>query len=252
MVKHLDTASPLQSGCNQVREMLHDKSGDDRHDWIPYIEPTEGDRKEVAALPKATVADRIRATVRHPQYWKDLSAYLSKNKRKKSRSQSKTPLFWEPDSPIADKWNLPATIVDRQHSERLLEYYKKRPWRSSDPIRVLGIQPRFILLSVDLSETAVRLKHVFGKLVEFYQEDLGWDQPRRNRELKCDPFEIYDLIEIEELNYSEATRKIFGTRFTTEKGPAYSNKAKKMHEQTKRAYKWAKDLISQIGKEAGN
>ncbi len=231
--------------------MSHDKSGDDRHDWIPYKEPTEGDRTAAAALPKATVADRIRATVRHPQYWEDLTAFLSKNKRNKSSRQLKTPLLWEPDSPIADKWNLPATIVDRQHAERLLEYYKKRSWRSSDPIRVLGTQPRFILLSVDLSETAIRLKHVLYAY-GLVSRGLGWAQSRRNREFRCDPFEIYDLIELEKLNYSEATRKIFGTRFTSEKGPAYSNKAKKMHEQTKRAYKWAKDLIRQIGKEAGS
>lgn len=186
------------------------------------------------------MADRIRATIRHDAYWEDLAAFLSKSK--KTKPKSNRTLFWEPNSPIAGRWNLPATIVDEQHAYRLLDYYKSRPWRSSEPIRVLDTQPRYVLLSVDLSETAHRLHQVFGTLVDFYQKDLGWAEPRRNGPFRCDPFEIYDLVEKNTSMFLKQRRRFFQKPFTLGQGPAYSTEAKRVYGQASRAYQWVKNI----------
>jgi hypothetical protein len=227
-------------------------SDDDRHDWIPFIKPSEADKAGARLLPRSSVADRIRATIRHRDYWKDLNTFLSKDKKPRLGRFNTTKLFWEPNSPVANRWNLPATIVDKQHACRLLDYYKGRPWRSSEPIRVSAIQPRFVLLSVDLSETAHRLHQVFGLFLDFYQQELGWAEPHRNRPFECNPFEVYDLVEEKHLNISKAAQKVFKKTFARGEGPAYSPEAQRMYVQASRAYKWAKNIIAHIGQEAGH
>ncbi|MBX3334650.1 MAG: hypothetical protein KF876_11040 [Nitrospira sp.] len=228
------------------------QTNDDRHDWVPYLKPTEADHAAAALLSKATIADRIQATIRHPAYAKDVIKYLSKSKRTHLVKSQIVDVFWEPHSPIAEQWGLPATIVNQRQADKLREYYKDRLWRSSNPIRIIGVQPRFILLSVDLSETAKRLQDLLRLLVDQYQMDLGWAQPKRNRSFKCDPFEIYDLVEGKKLSLPKAAQKALGRAFPSGEGPAYSDETKRIYQQAKRAYKWAKSLIAQVGKEAGH
>lgn len=227
------------------------QSKEDRHDWIPYIKPSEADRAAAALLSKTTVADRIKATIRHPAYSEDLIKFLRKRKQTHLVTSQSVDIFWEPQSTIAVKWGLPATIVNQRQADKLLEYYKDRLWRSSDPIRIVGLQPRFLLLSLDLSETANRLQAILRALIDQYQKDLGWAQARRNRSFECDAFEIYDLVENKNLSLSQAAQKAFGQYFSAGQGPAYSDDAKRIYQQARRAYQWAKNLIVQVGKEAG-
>jgi len=226
------------------------KLDDDRHDWIPYLLPNPEDLTQFRLPPQLTIADRIRATIRHPEYWKDVKVFRSKLKKGSLETQKTNPHRWERDSRVANRWNLPATIIDKAHAEYLLSYYADRPWRSSEPIRIMDLQPRFVLLSIDLSETSQRLNTIFKAMVRTYQKEFGLDESRRNRPFKCDPFVIYDLVNEEGLSISKAAQKVFNVKFPCGQGPSYSAKSKRLYAQANRAYEWAVDQIKRVGDES--
>lgn len=213
------------------------------------------------------LADRIQATIRVPAYQEEFQRLFHLFQEKfgdeeepASKEFIRHLLATYPTLPevarFAEKWQLPTAIDPdfRGNPERLAPWLTEAtaPRRNTArPIQVkVGRPKRHLYLKIDLLERTDVLCALFHTYVQTHQRALLGDgsKARRGKHPDLDPWEIYDLIEVQGKKKYHILRDLWeqAGKNPKEINPAYNAESKQLYKKIGSAYHKAQRCLKAI------
>lgn len=199
-------------------------------------------------------SDRLMATARHPDYIEDWNEFISELNKGTTNHQTikafleKLLQKWELKSPIpphlgkggGKDWE---TIFKANQLEAIIELTEKE-W----PNRLFEILSEemgkfvFVRLRIDPTRRKKELLKAFSEKIKSWTKNVSKD--RKPRKTKYDPWEIYNLIHDDDLNFLQIALKLHGKNFPRgERRPADNVELWPPYKRVKRAYDQALEMI---------